>query len=63
VDRRFHASPETVAADERVALAGREEIESGRFSQTTRDRERQGVGGVLKKTMPGNRGNLRVVNE
>ena len=40
VDRRFKASPEQIAAHNQVAQAGREEIESGRMSETSRQRER-----------------------
>ena len=40
MDRRLHASPEQIAADNQIALAGRAEIETGRMSETSRHRER-----------------------
>lgn len=56
VDRRFHAPPDTVAKHDEVAASGRSEIESGRFSDTTRAREDEHTPGRLRRK-------LRVINE
>ena len=54
MDRRLHASAETIARDQAVANAGKQEIESGRLSDYSR--QQGGVGnpvkGILRKRDP-----------
>lgn len=68
IDKRFgHASPETLAHNEQTLAAGRNEIATGHFDQSFKDREKaHTVGKIMRK--PVNQegveesGNLRVVN-
>jgi len=53
IDRHLHASAETIAADNRVAESGRAEMQTGHFSDLTKERERTGkVRGILRKPRP-----------
>ena len=69
IDSRFgHASPETLAHNQQTLDAGRAEIETGRFDQSFKEREKaHTVGKIMRK--PVNQdgmeesGNLRVVNQ
>ena len=67
IDRRFQAPPETLQNHNNIINSGRAEIESGRFSDVTRENERAGkIGGVLRKVMQPSgdqQPRLRVVNE
>ena len=67
IDRRFQAPPATLQNHNNIISSGREEIESGRFSDVTKEQERAGkVGGVLRKVMNPSgeqQPRLRVVNE
>ncbi len=69
VDRRFHASPEQQAYNDRVLQGGRQEIESGHLSEHSRQQGGLGTGakGILRKSGGGSggggQGGLRVVNE
>ena len=72
VDRRFKAPPEQVAAHNQVAQAGREEIETGRMPETSRQRERfnqfggqpsSGVAGASSGQPSGAKGILKSIRD
>jgi hypothetical protein len=69
VDRRFgHASPETLAKNEQTLAAGRAEIETGKFHDSVKEREKaHTVGKIMRKPIneqgQEESGNLRVVNQ
>jgi hypothetical protein len=69
MDRRFgHASPETLAKNEQTLAAGRAEIETGKFHDSVKEREKAHiVGKIMRKPInqqgQEESGNLRVVNQ
>lgn len=68
LDRKLGAPPETLAHNERTLAVGRSEIETGKFHDSVKEREKaHTVGKVLRKPI-NQQGqeesrNLRVVNQ
>jgi hypothetical protein len=69
MDRKFgHASPETLAKNEQTLAAGRAEIESGKFRDSVKEREKahtvgKGLRQPINQHGQEETGNLRVVNQ
>ena len=70
LDRRFGAPQSTVEQHDAVSAAGRSEIESGRFHDSVKEREKaHTIGKVMRKPVnpqtgeEERRGDLRVVNQ